>query len=132
MLSAEKSELDAGCWCARRYSRCSNSLKRKRKASSIPVRLLPFELRARRVAFFSEKTKLFYEKWMKERRSDVEHDHVLHGQHVQASAPRSLSEEFNRVLCKTWHGKPANDIGFDQWSFHRLRHNGFAASNSGC
>src|SRR6202012_2671670 len=33
-----------------------------------------------RPAFFSEKTKLFYEEWMKERRSDVEHDHVLHGQ----------------------------------------------------
>jgi hypothetical protein len=61
-----------------------------------------------RAAFFSEKTKLFYEEWMKERRSDVEHDHVLHGQHGQPSFPRSLRDEFISVLCKTWHGKPTH------------------------
>lgn len=75
-----------------------------------------------RVAFFSEKTKLFFEEWMKERRSDVGHDHVLHGQHGQPSASHSLRDEFKFVLCKTWHGKPVNDIGLDRWSFHRLRH----------
>ncbi|MGC1226254.1 MAG: site-specific integrase [Candidatus Sulfotelmatobacter sp.] len=75
-----------------------------------------------RVAFFSEKTKFFYEEWMKERRGDVAHDHVLHGKLGQPSTPSSLRDEFNSVLCKSWHGKPANEIGFDTWSFHRLRH----------
>jgi integrase/recombinase XerC len=75
-----------------------------------------------RTAFFSEKTKFFYEEWMKHRRQDVEHDYVLHGEQGKPSYSRGLRREFNLVLCMTYHGEPANDTGFDRWSFHRLRH----------
>jgi integrase/recombinase XerC len=75
-----------------------------------------------RIAFFSEKTKFFYEEWMKHRRQDVEHDYVLYGERGKPSYSQGLRREFNLVLCKTYHGEPVNDIGFDRWSFHRLRH----------
>jgi integrase/recombinase XerC len=75
-----------------------------------------------RVAFFSEKTKCFYEEWMKVRRSDVEHDHVVHGEHGKPYSSDGLRRELNLVLCKTYHGESVNQTGFDQWSFHRLRH----------
>jgi len=75
-----------------------------------------------RIAFFSEKTKLFYAEWMKERRSDVEHDYVLHSKMGKGCITKGLRGEFNSVLCKTCRGRKVNDTGFDKWSFHRLRH----------
>lgn len=75
-----------------------------------------------RIAFFSEKTKCFYEEWMKVRRSNVAHDNVLHGEQGRPYASQGLRREFNLALCRTYHGEPVNDTGFDSWSFHRLRH----------
>jgi integrase len=83
---------------------------------------LPNKTNTERWAFFGEKTKKYYAEWMLERDPDTSHDHVLHNYLSDPMMPYTLTCEFNRVLCKVYKGKKINEVGFDQWSFHRLRH----------
>jgi integrase/recombinase XerC len=83
---------------------------------------LPNKANRERWALFSDKTKRYFIEWMTERSPTRGHDYLLHntlGNPLQIS---TLTNEFNRTLCKTYEGKTVNETGFDKWSTHRLRH----------
>jgi integrase/recombinase XerC len=83
---------------------------------------LPNKGKQERYAFFSEKTKLYYDEWMAERDLRSKHDRILHNVRLDPCTVQSLGKEFSRVLCKTYLGKPRNEEGWEKWSTHALRH----------
>jgi integrase/recombinase XerC len=83
---------------------------------------LPNKTMTERWVFFGEKTKKYLKEWLAERDPDCGHNHLLHNTLGNVCTSQTLGQEFNRVLCKTNHGKKVNDTGFEKWSTHRLRH----------
>lgn len=83
---------------------------------------LPNKTNTERWAFFSSKTRQFYNEWMNERNPNCGHDCVLHNTKGDPSQPASLRDEFKRTLCKTYDGKQVNETGIEKWSTHSLRH----------
>lgn len=75
-----------------------------------------------RVAFFADKTRYFFEEWMRNRRARDGHSYVLHGEQGRPYSSQGLRREFNLVLCKSYRGVQVNETGFDEWEYHRLRH----------
>jgi site-specific recombinase XerD len=59
---------------------------------------------------------------MLERDPSCGHDYLLYNTWKNPFRVESLADQFKRVLCKTLYGKVTNEIGFDNWSTHRLRH----------
>jgi site-specific recombinase XerD len=84
---------------------------------------LPNKTNQERWAFFGEKTKRLYIEWMAVRGQNCGHDFVIHSLHGRPMRAGTLGPEFRRILCKTFDGEQVNEIGFDSWSTHRLRHN---------
>jgi integrase/recombinase XerC len=84
---------------------------------------LPNKTNTERYAFFDEKTKRYYHEWMAERKADCDHDLVLHNRDGHPLQVDSLITAFRHAMCKVGpRGKATSDIGFDNWSTHRLRH----------
>lgn len=83
---------------------------------------IPNKTRTERWAYFSEKTVKYFTEWMAVRRPDCGHDYVLHNFHGGPLQRPSVTEEFNKTLCKKYKGKVVHESGFDNWSTHRLRH----------
>jgi integrase/recombinase XerC len=83
---------------------------------------LPNKGNAERYAFLSDKTKQYYEEWMKERDPRCTHSHVLHNTRGDSCQVHALGQEFARTLCKTFNGQKIHEIGWDKWSTHALRH----------
>jgi integrase/recombinase XerC len=59
---------------------------------------------------------------MAERDPNTGHNHVITNMTGGPPSVQSLHEEFQRTLCKTYHGKTIHEVGLDKWSTHRLRH----------
>jgi integrase/recombinase XerC len=83
---------------------------------------LPNKTSCERWAFFGEKTKRFFIVWMAERSTRCAHNYLLHNTFGGPLTSNTLIHQFNRILCKTYEGKIVNEVGFDKWSTHRLRH----------
>jgi integrase/recombinase XerC len=83
---------------------------------------LPNKTMTERWAFFSTKTARFFKEWMVERDPKIGHNHVITSITGGISSAQSLHEEFQRALCKTYHGQTVHETGLDRWSTHRLRH----------
>ena len=95
------------------------------KKQTIFVRTPNKTMRERSV-FIGDKTRKYYEAWMKERDPSCGHDYLLHNTKNRPSKPNALHLELRRVLCKwerqgKWKIK-ANEDGLDNFNFHRLRH----------
>jgi integrase/recombinase XerC len=83
---------------------------------------LPNKTNRERSAFFSVKTKGFLMEWLAERNPDCGHDFLLYNGIEGPYAASVLRNALRMVLCKSVKRKRVNDTGFDEWSFHRLRH----------
>jgi integrase len=83
---------------------------------------LPNKGNRERYAFFSEKTKRYYDEWMAERDQHCSNDHLLHNSRGGPCRVQILGNEFSRTLCKTHHGKKLHETGWEKWSTHRFRH----------
>lgn len=75
-----------------------------------------------RSALFSEKTKVFFEEWMKERNPNCGHYFILHSVTSKPCSTQGLEREFRLVMCMDFRGEHIHDFGFEKWSTHRLRH----------
>jgi integrase len=82
----------------------------------------PNKAMVERWALFGEKTKYYYIKWMAERRTDCDHDGLLHNHHGGRLKYGALRDEYLRTLSKVLRGKRGVQTGFDRWLTHRLRH----------
>ncbi len=83
---------------------------------------LPNKGNRERYAFFSEKTKRYYDEWMAERDPRGKHDVLLHNTLGNPCLVQQLGKEFSKVLCKTFLGQQVHETGWDKWSTHRFRH----------
>jgi integrase/recombinase XerC len=83
---------------------------------------LPNKTNRERTVNFSSDTKRYFIDWMAVREPACGHNYLFHNYLGSPLQTRSLADEFKRVLCKTYEGKMVNEIGFDKWSTHRLRH----------
>lgn len=84
--------------------------------------VLPNKANRERHAFFSEQTKQYYAEWLAERNPNCKHDRLLHNTRLDPCTTATLGQEFKRVLCKTYVGKTRNEVGWEKWSTHALRH----------
>lgn len=83
---------------------------------------LPNKTSRERFAFFSHKTREYYDAWIQARDPKCGHDYLFHNTLGHPLRPPTLADEFKRVLCTTFEGKKIHDTGLDIWSTHRLRH----------
>jgi integrase/recombinase XerC len=83
---------------------------------------LPNKTNCERWAFFGDKTKRLFMEWMTERNPSCGHDHLFHNKLSEPWTVRALGREFGQTLCKIYDGEAINEVGFDKWSTHRLRH----------
>lgn len=88
---------------------------------TLKVRLPNKTMRERNV-FFSDRAGVRIREWLAVRKVSCDHDLIFHNKHVNALRGNSICNEFNRMLCKTYQGKVANETGFDTFSIQRLRH----------
>jgi integrase/recombinase XerC len=71
---------------------------------------------------FHDKTRRLAQLWLSERRSDVNHDHLLHDRRGRKFRKATLHFNISIVLCKSVRGIKRNETGLERWSTHRLRH----------
>jgi len=83
---------------------------------------LPNKTNRERLVNCLDKTRRYYIEWMAERNADCGHDFLFHNTLGNPLKQATLADEFNRVLLKSHEDRSVNEIGFDQWSTHRLRH----------
>jgi integrase/recombinase XerC len=83
---------------------------------------LPNKSNRERFAYFSWKTAKFLKEWLAERNPDCGHDFLLYNEWGTPYLASVLRNTLRMVLCKSVKGNTVNQTGFDEWSFHRLRH----------
>ena len=83
---------------------------------------LPNKGMIERSAHFGDKTRHYYIRWMAERRTDCDHDGLLHNRHGGRLKYKALRGEYLRTLSKLLRGQRGAETGFDRWLTHRLRH----------
>jgi integrase/recombinase XerC len=71
---------------------------------------------------FHEKAAKWVKAWLKERGTDVAHDHLFLNQSGAPATKPSLHHEISKTLCKIHDGRQVNEDGLDTWGTHRLRH----------
>lgn len=84
---------------------------------------LPNKSNKERYSLFGARTAEYLCQVLSERPKGLSHDHVLWNTVNAPMRVHSLRRAFRMALCKTYQGKALNEIGFDRWSTHRLRHN---------
>jgi integrase len=74
-----------------------------------------------RWAFFSSNTVTYYNEWLAERDPNCGHDFLFYNAWKKPPTDSTLRNALNKVLLKKADGG-SDDVGFDAWSTHRLRH----------
>ncbi len=84
---------------------------------------LPNKSNKERYSLFGSRTAEYFRRVLSVRPKDLEHDHLLWNAVAAPMRICSLQRSLRLALCKEYQGKVVNEVGFDRWSTHRLRHN---------
>jgi integrase/recombinase XerC len=84
---------------------------------------LPNKSNKERYSLFGTRTAGYFRRVLSVRPNNLKHDHLLWNAVAAPMQISSLRRSLRLALCKTYQGKVANEVGFDRWSTHRLRHN---------
>lgn len=83
---------------------------------------VPNKTMRERSAFFFDRASDRIREWLTVRKANCGHDFLFHNYYGGPLRCESISNEFKRVLCKTYKGRVVNETGLDSFSIHRLRH----------
>jgi len=78
---------------------------------------LPNKAMKERITFFHTKTQQHLKAWLQERSKECDHDYLFHNKWNRPATTDMLRRQFKELFCD-----PNQDLRFDKWSTHALRH----------
>ncbi len=84
---------------------------------------LPNKSNKERYSLFGARTAEYFRRVHSARPENASHDHLLWDCLCGPMRIASLRRALRLALCKTYLNRAVNEVGFDRWSTHRLRHN---------